>query len=60
MSIDFTLDGRALQAFEGETIFRAAEGHGVTIPHLCCRGERQVCVSGRAGVEVVRSERTPA
>ncbi len=35
MSIPFTLDGVALQAHAGETILKAAQRHGVDIPHLC-------------------------
>ena len=33
--ITFTLDGREVEAAPGETIWQAAERHGVTIPHLC-------------------------
>ena len=34
-TIPFTLDGQALQAQPGETILKAAQRHGVDIPHLC-------------------------
>ena len=34
-TIEFKLDGRSLQAFEGETILKAAKRHGIDIPHLC-------------------------
>jgi len=33
----FTLDGREIEAREGETVFEAAERAGVFIPHLCHR-----------------------
>ncbi|HEX9905561.1 MAG TPA: formate dehydrogenase subunit alpha [Propylenella sp.] len=33
--ITFILDGREVEAAPGETIWQAAERHGVTIPHLC-------------------------
>jgi len=35
--VSFTLDGRALTAQAGESILKAAERHGVQIPHLCCK-----------------------
>jgi formate dehydrogenase major subunit len=31
----FSLDGRELDALDGETIWSAANRHGVTLPHLC-------------------------
>ncbi len=34
-TIAFVLDGREVEAREGETIFRAARRHGVKLPHLC-------------------------
>src|ERR671924_733566 len=34
-AITFTLDGREVEAREGETIWQVAERHGTTIPHLC-------------------------
>src|SRR6266852_606284 len=33
--IRFTLDGREVEAPEGETIFRTARRYGVRLPHLC-------------------------
>ncbi|MDQ2954727.1 MAG: formate dehydrogenase subunit alpha [Pseudomonadota bacterium] len=33
--IAFTLDGRAVEAHGGETIWQVAQRHGVEIPHLC-------------------------
>jgi formate dehydrogenase major subunit len=33
--VEFLLDGRAVEALEGETILQAADRHGVTIPRLC-------------------------
>ncbi len=35
MSVTFTLDGRSVEAADGETIWQAAARHGVAIPHLC-------------------------
>ncbi len=34
-TINFSLNGDAVEAFEGETIIQAAQRHGVEIPHLC-------------------------
>jgi len=31
----FRLDDREFDALDGETIWSAAQRHGVTIPHLC-------------------------
>ncbi|MFA6312040.1 MAG: formate dehydrogenase subunit alpha [Sterolibacterium sp.] len=48
--IAFTLDGREVLAEAGETIFEAAERHGIAIPHLCHKeglepaGNCRVCV----------------
>jgi len=36
----FTLDGREIEAFAGETIWQAARRHGVTIPHLCYKPDQ--------------------
>src|SRR5712692_8441111 len=33
--IRFSLDGREVEAPEGETIFRAARRYGIKLPHLC-------------------------
>ena len=33
--ITFTLDGRDVEAGQGETIWQVAEREGVDIPHLC-------------------------
>ena len=34
-TVEFQLDGKAVQACEGETILQVADRHGVTIPRLC-------------------------
>jgi len=36
-TVHFTLDGRQIEAREGESILQAAQRHGVGIPHLCCK-----------------------
>ena len=56
--IDFTLDGRALQAREGDTIWAAAARHGVDIPHLCHTQGLAPEGNCRACVVEVQGERT--
>jgi formate dehydrogenase major subunit len=34
-TIPFTLDGKAVEAAEGETIWQVAKREGTRIPHLC-------------------------
>jgi formate dehydrogenase major subunit len=36
-TIRFTLDGREVEAKEGETIWQVAKREGTSIPHLCWR-----------------------
>jgi len=35
MTIRFTLDGATVEAAAGETVWQAAQRHGIDIPHLC-------------------------
>ena len=60
MSIPFTLDGQPLQALEGETIFKAAQRHGVDIAHLCFKDGYRPDGNCRACVVEVQGERTLA
>ncbi|MDQ3057925.1 MAG: formate dehydrogenase subunit alpha [Pseudomonadota bacterium] len=59
-TVEFTLDGRTLQAFEGETIFKAAGRHGVQIPHLCYQDGLRADGNCRACVVEIAGERTLA
>jgi len=59
-SIAFTLDGRAVQAFEGESILKAAERHGVLIPRLCYSDGLRPDGNCRACVVEVEGERVLA
>jgi formate dehydrogenase major subunit len=36
-TVAFTLDGRAVEALPGETIWQVAKRHGLGLPHLCYR-----------------------
>ncbi len=59
-SVAFTLDGQALQAKPGETIWAAADRHGVRIPHLCHSDGLRPAGNCRACVVEVAGERTLA
>ena len=70
-TIEFKLDGRTVQAFEGETILQAAKRAGVDIPHLCYKeglrpdGNCRACVveiegRARAGAELLPRRRRRA
>ncbi len=58
--VDFTLDGRAVQAVAGESILRAAQRHGVVIPHLCHSDGLRPDGNCRACVVEIEGERTLA
>ncbi|MFN0182573.1 MAG: formate dehydrogenase subunit alpha [Aquabacterium sp.] len=58
--VDFTLDGRALQAAPGETILGAAQRAGVDIPHLCFKPGYRADGNCRACVVEIAGERTLA
>src|SRR6202043_902641 len=67
--IRFTLDGREVEAPEGETIFRAARRYGIKLPHLCyspkpgyrADGNCRVCMVEIEGERVLAASciRTP-
>jgi formate dehydrogenase major subunit len=69
-SIKFTLDGREVEARPGETIWQAAQRHGVEIPHLCwlpepgyrADGNCRACMVEIEGERVLAASciRTPA
>jgi formate dehydrogenase major subunit len=58
-TISFTLDGVQLLAHAGETVLKAAQRHGVDIPHLCytdglrADGNCRACVVEVAGERVL-------
>jgi formate dehydrogenase major subunit len=59
-TVEFTLDGKTVHAYEGETIFKAAARHGVDIPHLCYKDGLRPDGNCRACVVEVKGERTLA
>ncbi|MFM9901939.1 MAG: formate dehydrogenase subunit alpha [Polaromonas sp.] len=59
-TIEFKLDGNTVHAFEGETILKAAQRHGIDIPHLCYKDGLRPDGNCRACVVEVKGERTLA
>jgi formate dehydrogenase major subunit len=58
--ITFHLDGKPVEAFEGESILKAAERSGVCIPHLCYKDGLRADGNCRACVVEIKGERTLA
>jgi formate dehydrogenase major subunit len=59
-TVEFTLDGKPVQAFQGESILQAAARHGVDIPRLCYTDGMRADGNCRACVVEVKGERTLA
>lgn len=59
-AVEFKLDGRAVQAFEGESILQAAQRHGVEIPRLCYKEGLRADGNCRSCVVEVKGERVLA
>ena len=45
--MEFTIDDRTLEANRGESVLRAAQRHGIEIPHLCYHP--QLSIAGSCG-----------
>ncbi|NML43847.1 formate dehydrogenase subunit alpha [Ramlibacter sp. G-1-2-2] len=58
--VSFTLDGRPVQAIQGETILQAADRLGVEIPRLCYKDGYRADGNCRACVVELKGERTLA
>jgi formate dehydrogenase major subunit len=58
--IRFFLDGKAVEAYEGESILKAAERAGTCIPHLCYKDGLRADGNCRACVVEIKGERTLA
>jgi formate dehydrogenase major subunit len=58
--ITFLLDGKSIEAYEGESILKAAERSGVCIPHLCYKDGLRADGNCRACVVEIKGERTLA
>ncbi|MEO8121536.1 MAG: 2Fe-2S iron-sulfur cluster-binding protein, partial [Rhodoferax sp.] len=59
-TVEFKLDQQTVQAFEGESILKAAQRHGVAIPHLCFKDGLRADGNCRACVVEIKGERTLA
>lgn len=59
-TINFTLNGSELDAFEGETILQCAKRHGVEIPHLCYKEGYRADGNCRACMVEIEGERVLA
>ncbi len=58
--VGVTLNGINVQAYKGETIFKAAKRHGIDIPHLCYSEGLRADGNCRACVVEVKGERVLA
>ena len=59
-TVEFTLDQKTVRAYEGESILKAAQRHGVEIPHLCFKDGLRADGNCRACVVEIKGERTLA
>ena len=59
-TVSFMLNQTPIHAFEGETILKAAQRHGIDIPHLCYKDGLRADGNCRACVVEVKGERTLA
>jgi formate dehydrogenase major subunit len=59
-TVEFTLDQKTVRAFEGETILKAAQRHGVDIPRLCYTDGMRADGNCRSCVVEIKGERTLA
>ncbi len=59
-SLEFSLDGRTVQAYQGETILTVAKRLGLQIPHLCYKEGMRADGNCRACVVEIKGERTLA
>ena len=57
---EFTLNGQTVQAYEGESILKAAQRNGVDIPHLCYKDGLRADGNCRACVVEIKGERALA
>jgi formate dehydrogenase major subunit len=59
-TVGFTLDQQTVHALAGETILKAAQRHGLQIPHLCFKDGLRADGNCRACVVEIKGERTLA
>ena len=59
-TVEFKLNDQSVQAYEGESILKAAQRNGVDIPHLCYTDGLRTDGNCRACVVEIKGERTLA
>ena len=59
-TVTLRIDQQTVHALEGETIFKAAQRHGIDIPHLCFKDGLRPDGNCRACVVEIAGERTLA
>ena len=59
-TVEFQLNHQSVHAYEGESILKAAQRHGVDIPHLCHKDGLRADGNCRACVVEIKGERTLA
>ena len=59
-TVEFTLDGQKVTAFEDQTLIEIAKEHGKEIPHLCYKPGYRPDGNCRACVVEIKGERTLA
>ncbi len=59
-TVEFKLNDKAVQAYEGESILKAAQRNGIDIPHLCYTDGLRADGNCRACVVEIKGERTLA
>jgi formate dehydrogenase major subunit len=59
-TVSFKLNDQTVHAYEGESILKAAQRHGVDIPHLCHKDGLRSDGNCRACVVEIKGERTLA
>jgi formate dehydrogenase major subunit len=59
-TVEFSLDGKTIRAFEGETILQAGARHGIDIPRLCYKEGYRPDGNCRACMVEIQGERTLA
>ncbi len=59
-TVEFKLNDQSVQAYEGESILKAAQRNGVDIPHLCYTDGLRADGNCRACVVEIKGERTLA
>jgi len=60
MSVAFTLNGKRVEALDGETLLQTAKRQGIEVPHLCYKDGMRADGNCRACMVEVKGERVLA